>query len=98
MASEPESVAVESQVSMRAFPNPTNGAMTVELACQNCTENATYQVRVSDIYGKQLGQMEITLSAGKATAKLDLSQYASGVYMITATSGHQRLVERVVKE
>jgi hypothetical protein len=42
--------------------------------------------------------MEITLSAGEATAKLDLSQYASGVYMITATSGHQRLVERVVKE
>ncbi|MBK9449608.1 MAG: HYR domain-containing protein [Bacteroidetes bacterium] len=99
MADEPAAaMELESEVTMRAFPNPTNGALTVELACQNCTEDATYQVKVSDIYGKQLGQIEITLSSGEASTKLDLSQYAAGVYMITATNGDQRLVERIVKQ
>ncbi|MBL0018289.1 MAG: T9SS type A sorting domain-containing protein [Bacteroidetes bacterium] len=85
-------------LSLRAFPNPTNGALTVELACQACSEDMNYAVKVSDIYGQLLAEVEVTVSAGEATAKLDLSQFASGVYLISVTNGDQRLVERVVKQ
>ena len=57
-----------------------------------------YAVKVSDIYGQLLAEVEVTVSAGEATAKLDLSQFASGVYLISVTNGDQRLVERVVKQ
>jgi hypothetical protein len=85
-------------MSINAFPNPTNGDLTVELACQNCEEDATYRVKVSDIYGHQVAEVEVTISVGEASAKLDLSQFAAGVYMITVDNGMERLVERIVKQ
>ncbi len=85
-------------LSIHVFPNPTNGNTTVEVACRNCGDEGTYALKVSDIYGKQIVATAISLTLGEGSVKLDMSQFAAGVYLVTVENGDLRIVERVVKQ
>lgn len=81
-------------LAMRAFPNPTNGMLDVELLCQDCEDEATYELKVSDIYGHVLMVKEINVLAGEGDLRIDLSNYSAGVYMISVND----LVQRIMKQ
>jgi hypothetical protein len=86
------------ELSMRAFPNPTSGALQVEVACRNCVEDGLYTLKVTDIYGQEILFTDVPVSAGEGSVKLDLTKYAAGVYLITLIDGEHRIVERVVRQ
>ncbi|MBL0015324.1 MAG: HYR domain-containing protein [Bacteroidetes bacterium] len=81
-------------LSISAFPNPTNGMVDVEISCNDCSADATYPMTVTDLYGKVVFKQDIVIADGQATTKLDLSNFASGMYMINVNN----LTTRVVKE
>jgi hypothetical protein len=83
---------------MRAFPNPTNGAVEVEIACRNCVDDGLYTLKVTDIYGQEILLTDVPVIAGEGSVKLDLSKYAAGVYLVTVIDGERRIVERVVRQ
>ena len=68
------------------FPNPTNGLVQVSLP--NSVE--ILSVSVSDISGKQM-------KANVSGNTIDMSNFASGMYMITVNTNEGNLVRKVQK-
>ncbi|MDA3867305.1 MAG: YCF48-related protein [Salinivirgaceae bacterium] len=68
------------------YPNPVSGMMTVELP----TNAQNVEIKLFDIVGK------CVLNAN--TKELDVSNLASGVYLLTVISEHERYKTRIVKE
>ena len=85
-------------LSLRAYPSPTTGNVNVDLACQNCGEDGSYQVKVADIYGHVLMVKDVNLASGEGSIQIDLTNQSAGVYMIMVEDGDNRLVERIVKQ
>lgn len=88
---------VKGGLDLNVFPNPTTGNLTVEVACNNCAPEGTYTVKVTDIYGKEYSSTKVDLAMSTGSAKLDISRFAAGVYLVVVENGTQRVVERVVK-
>jgi hypothetical protein len=85
-------------LAVKAFPNPTNGEVTLDIQCSNCGDEGVYAVKVADIYGKVYFTKQVTVAMGEGSLKIDMSQFAAGVYMVTVDNGDLRIVERVVKQ
>jgi hypothetical protein len=85
-------------LALRAFPNPTNGDLTLELACMGCTEDATYQVSVTDLVGQIVLKAELPMISGEGSLRLDLSRFSSGTYLVVVENGLTKHVERIVKQ
>ncbi len=81
-------------LSINAYPNPTNGLLEVEIFCQDCNGDITYPLTVTDLFGKVIVKRDVMIAGGTASVKLDLSDYASGVYMINVNN----LFTRVMKQ
>jgi uncharacterized repeat protein (TIGR01451 family) len=91
--------AVEPQGAwIQAFPNPTDGMVSLALRCTGCGEEGSYVTKVTDMYGKVVLSTRIDVVAGEGSMRIDLSQHAAGVYMIAVEVGDERLMERVVKQ
>jgi hypothetical protein len=83
---------------MKVFPNPTDGQLTVEVACGGCETDGAYALTVTDMYGKVVLRTEVEVKMGAGEVGIDLSQFAAGGYMIMVTIGEERLAEQVVKQ
>lgn len=79
----------------RVFPMPTNGLITVEAELPN---ELPVQLELSDLNGRRLQDWHhSTPSIGLNTYRLDLSNYPSGMYLLTIASGSERIVHKVIK-
>ncbi|MBK9451742.1 MAG: HYR domain-containing protein [Bacteroidetes bacterium] len=87
-----------SSINVNVFPSPTSGLVNVDVACYNCGDEGSYSLKVTDVYGKQLLATDVNVAMGAGKAKIDLSRFAAGVYMIVVENGDQRIVERIVKQ
>lgn len=76
------------EASIRVSPNPTNGECTIFNA-----QCAIQDVYVYDVYGKLLN----LISVNDATARIDLGQYANGVYVVRVVTENGVATKRVVK-
>jgi len=72
----------------RIYPNPTDGAVTLEFETQ-----AEYIVTISDTTGKIL----FIQTVNDPIARLDISNYPAGVYLLTINDGKRRSTMRVLK-
>jgi uncharacterized phosphosugar-binding protein len=72
----------------RIYPNPTDGAVTLEFETA-----AARIVTISDMTGKTLLRQTVS----EQTVRIDLSNYSSGVYLITIEEGKEKSTTRVVK-
>ena len=80
------------EIAFTVYPNPTSGIVTMELNPENCQ---TAEIQIFDIYGRQLQVMPVT---GERT-ETDLSQYATGIYMLKIVdSGKVVAVKKVVRK
>ena len=78
---------------IRIYPNPTTSTVTLELAPG--TYNLKHEIHVFDVYGQRLQIMPIR----GETTQIDLSRYATGVYLIKlVNNGNVTAVRKVVKE
>lgn len=73
-----------------AYPNPTSGDLTIDLA----GENDEYQIGIYSIHGKEILVDE--MKQGNST-RLDLSPLAPGTYFIKITKGDRSVTKRVVR-
>lgn len=73
------------------YPNPTNGMVNVKLSMNN-EKMFDGEIQLLDMYGKLLNKWEMSGN----DMQLDLSSYASGVYMLKLHNS-QNSVESVVK-
>ena len=75
------------------YPNPTNGIVTLELTPETCS--LTSEIQLFDIYGKRLQVMPVN----NERTEIDLSRYATGVYLLKAVrDGKVMAVGKVVKQ
>ena len=85
---------------MTVYPNPTNGIVNVQFTDHN---SPITQIHVYDIYGKLVGVNVVGANDSspipQATAQIDLSRYANGVYFIKAVANdHMIGIRKVVKQ
>ncbi|MDA0890275.1 MAG: T9SS type A sorting domain-containing protein, partial [Bacteroidetes bacterium] len=75
--------------SIKIYPNPTNGLLTIE------GTNANHNITVMTFIGNQLLKVENNSNEGSST-KLDLSTFAKGIYFIQIEQNNQIMNYRIV--
>jgi len=75
------------------FPNPSTGPLTVQLHQQEAQ-----QLRLYDLYGRLLQEIQIANNSGQQALSLDISAYTKGIYLLEWQSGTTRKVEKIIKE
>ena len=86
-------IANHSDNILSLYPNPTTGIVTLQLTPGTC--NLKPEIQLFDIYGQRLQIMPVR----GETTQIDLSRYATGVYLIKlVNNGNVTAVRKVVKE
>jgi hypothetical protein len=80
-----------------AFPNPTNGTFTIGL---DLKKNANVKVRVTNLLGQEVATVAPkAMAPGKnSDVKIDMSKFASGIYLYTVSSDEFTVTKRIVKQ
>ena len=76
---------------IKAFPNPTNGLIQVQLMNNGVAQQT---VRIFDLYGRLVQEVRTDSTA----ISFDLSGEDAGIYLIETWSGNAREVVKVVKQ
>ena len=77
------------------MPNPTNGTVRVEYDVE---ENVTVHFVVTDAVGRLIFTQQTAAVKGTNATTLDLTNLASGVYLIAIDkSGTERIVRKVIR-
>lgn len=75
--------------SVTAFPNPTNGMVTIK------SSELIYTIEVFSIAGKKVAILDNLM--GVDTQIIDLSQFESGIYLLVVDDGVKRHMMKMVK-
>ena len=86
----------EDHMHVDAFPNPTNGALKVELLKHSAT-SGNYEIKVIDMMGQVLNKTTVELNHGRAVTEFNLGEYANGFYFIVVEGDGERLTTKVMK-
>lgn len=94
---EPEmDIAFEDILHLEAFPNPTNGDLTVKLM-NGVGGDGTFTIMVVDMKGQVLERRSVELEGGFIETEFDLKDYSAGLYNIIVDGAEDRLSKRVAK-
>ena len=86
-------IAEHGTAGLTLYPNPTTGIVNIRLTPETCTLKP--EIHLFDIYGRRLQIMPVTAE----TIQIDLSRYATGVYLVKLVNdGKVVAVKKVVKE
>jgi hypothetical protein len=77
------------------YPNPTNGVTHVHL---HASEQTNLRIQTLSITGALLAEKKFDQVKGDFSTELDLSNYASGTYLIKFISDRGNFVRRIVVE
>jgi hypothetical protein len=80
---------------IRAFPNPTNGELTLR---SNIVEDGEYEIRVTNTIGILVHLESTHFEKGINDYSLDFSHFAKGIYSIELNSANERKIVRFVKQ
>ncbi len=81
--------------SVRFYPNPTRGQMSIALSLTKVATDV--RMNITDITGKSVVQRVIPMAKDGDVLSLDLSAFADGIYLVNLQSESFNLTERVVK-
>ncbi len=81
--------------SVTIAPNPTNSTVQVEFV-QNLA--ADVEILLMNNLGRVLKRVTVPAKIGANQHKLDLSEYPSGVYLLTIKDGGQQAIRKIIKE
>jgi hypothetical protein len=93
--SEMESEDASTVAEIKLYPNPLNSFFTLEITSDQINTQA---IRITDMLGKILINESKSLTPGTNTFIYNLSDYASGLYMVTVSNNEQQQVFKLVKE
>jgi PKD repeat protein len=85
----------ENLLGLSIYPNPTNGASTVEFTSPN---NSKVNVLVYDVTGRVVEQNELNANAGVANKHLvnASGKLTAGIYFVSLTIGNDKVVKKII--
>lgn len=69
-----------SDVDIKVYPNPTSGIITMDLTSES---NKPVVIRITNVSGKVIQEINDIVISGSHTQKVDLSDYSDGIYTLT---------------
>jgi uncharacterized repeat protein (TIGR01451 family) len=81
---EPNAAVESIEVAMMAYPNPSNGRVTIDLT--SVMENDAVEIHVYSALGELMTVKQMNLSIGGNKTELDMSNFANGMYIIKTAS------------
>lgn len=96
-ASDEEFAHFPAHLELKAYPNPTNGQIKIELTKEG-GEDGESTIQVVDMNGKVLEVRKDIMTNGFQEAEFDLGQFSNGMYYIIVDHAGQRLTEKVIKQ
>ena len=85
--------AMDQQLSLLAYPNPSNGQFTVKI--ENA-EGGKYDLAITDIQGKAIEQQNIDLETGTTVVKMNPVGLHPGVYMLQFMQDGQSIQQQKI--
>ncbi len=79
-------------VSMNVYPNPSNGAFTLEM---NASKAGTFNMEIINIQGQVIYQKQISQD-GFYRESIDISQKARGIYYIRINDGKSMKISKII--
>lgn len=95
---EPNAAVASGDVAMIAYPNPSNGRLTIDLT--SIMESDVVEIHVYSTLGELMTVRQMNLNIGGNKTELDISNYANGMYIIktVAKSGASYDHIKIIKE
>jgi hypothetical protein len=84
---------IESMKQIRLFPNPVSGELYIQL---NYKRNEKIKLQLLDIAGRLVKHIELPVNEGENTLSFEISEVASGVYLLQISGKEINLSERIV--
>ncbi len=81
---------------LNLFPNPTNGIVQISTSGKVLSANA--EVSVTDLAGRVLIQSVLSSGSEQEGARIDLSAYPSGMYLVKISDGDFSITKSLIKE
>lgn len=80
------------QKSVEIYPNPSNGAFTVAV---NSASNSAYQLKVVDLTGRVVYEIEGQFASGDNQIALNLAYLNKGIYMVSIQKGEETITKKL---
>lgn len=77
------------------FPNPTKDEFFIGIRSDI---NEKVNVSITDFSGKIIKETSVEIKKGYTLEKFDLSQYPTGIYLITIISNNNKYIHKVIKK
>jgi len=85
-------ISVEEKVSLKVYPNPSNGIFKIELTNKAYIKN----IKIYDFTGKQLF-IDLIPDINRNYYSIDLSNHSAGLYILLVQSNEEVYQERIIK-
>ena len=80
------------EISVMAYPNPTNGELNI---AWNADVNEKGTLIISDISGRELLNKSINIRQGSGSEQVDLSGFNNGIYFLSLRSGQINYITKI---
>ncbi len=87
----------KTQGQLNVYPNPTTNLLTLSLELPYIDIEGQIDVKVFDIYGKQVTGKSMKSSTNSFQTTVDLSKFATGVYMIEVITKDKVYNKKIIK-
>lgn len=80
---------------LNIYPNPTTNQITLEF---DLIENKNTSIEIKNILGQTLRKIDNGFSNGNNKIEIDLSEFASGLYLVSLQNGDQLVSKKIIKQ
>jgi PKD repeat protein len=89
-------IPVANFASFKAYPNPTNDKLSLEM---DLKENTALTISVLEVNGKVIFEKKINVNVGKHLESLNLGNLANGMYFLKVSQGNgENYLQKIVKQ
>lgn len=93
-----EAESADDNITLQAYPNPTNGIIRVEIHCSSCISESPLDLAIVNMAGQEVFSKKVSLPGQKYTLDIDLGQLASGPYLIVLRHPGGLISEKIAKQ
>jgi hypothetical protein len=91
-----EETVIESGISLIAYPNPTEGRVTIN--AEGLEEGRSCIIRVLDLNGRLISQEQFEGMERLTEITVDLKEHPAGIYLLMVEQDEQRKFVRIIKQ
>ncbi len=95
LSTEETAITGDNIYNINVYPNPSKGIFSVDVFIPNTNEHF---IEVHDMLGRQIKNIEINKPVGRHTINLDLSNIASGEYILSIRSNNYTSKRIILKQ